>query len=620
MPNTEQNKSTNTPRKILGLFRRYKGLLIAALLLTTISSALQIGIITLVQPFLDDVIPAIKGAASAMPDISNDSDLAPSDMSMVRSFIFLLMMLFIIFGITGGTGLYISILFGQKIVFSLREKILNHLQELSLSFFEDRKTGSIMSWITNDINVFRIFSSNQLNSFVNNFVQVIGSLVICFKTSWELALISLFIIPLLALIIQKAGSSMRKATRRVQDKLADISAVLHETVSAIPIIKSFGTEEHEKDKFATENIGTFKAEMKKARISAILQPSIQLSVALGLCAILFYGLNQMANGEITMGKLFTFVILLQVMAQRATRLGQTYANLNELFAAGDRLFEFLDIKSEITEIENPVEFKDIKGDVTFKNVNFAYDKKNLVLKNIDLDVPSGKVIALVGPSGAGKSSMAKLLPRFYDPTGGEILIDGTDIKTASIDSLRAQLGIVPQETILFSTTIKENIAYGRLDASTDEIIAAAKAANAHEFIESLPDGYSTIVGERGSKLSGGQAQRVSIARAILKNPRILILDEATSSLDAQSEELVQQALEKLMAGRTTFIIAHRLTTIQNADEIIVLSAGEIAQRGTHDQLLNTDGIYRNLYQMQTVDTNGDIDQPIKMELTEDTPQ
>jgi subfamily B ATP-binding cassette protein MsbA len=613
MKKREKDKYAGTPAKIVGLFRSHGALLIIALFLTALSSGMNIGIITMVQPFLDDVIPEVGGTVfqstpvdADVQSVSNGVE-SSTDMPKVKSFIYLLMWMFVVYAVTHGAGLYISILFGQKIVMKLRENIFSHLQELNLGFFEDRQTGSIMSWITNDVNVFRMFSSNQLNSFVTNFVQVVGAFVVCVVTSWKLALISFFIIPVLGFVIQKAGSRMRKATRRVQENLSKISAILQEVVSAIPIVKSFGTEEHEIKRFAVENVDTFHAEMKKAKISAVLQPTIQMVVAIGLFAILLYGLHQMSRGEITMGKLFTFVILLQVMAQRAQRLGQTYANLNELLAAGDRLFEFLDVKTDIVEIDNPVVLADVKGDVTFQNVSFSYDDSELVLKNIDVDVPAGKVVALVGPSGAGKSSMAKLLPRFYDSTSGEILVDGVDIKTASIKSLRAQLGIVPQETILFSTTIRENIAYGRLDASMEEIINASKAANAHEFITKLPDGYDTLVGERGSKLSGGQAQRVSIARAILKNPRILILDEATSSLDAQSEELVQQALEKLMAGRTTFIIAHRLTTIQNADEIIVLSQGEIAQRGTHEELMSVDGIYRNLYQMQSVGANGDID-------------
>jgi len=471
----------------------------------------------------------------------------------------------------------------------------------------EQQTGGIMSWLTNDINVFRMFSSNQLNSFVQNSVLVLGALIGLFFISWQLALVSFCIVPLLGVVIHYAGSRMRKATRRVQEKLSDISSVLHEVISAIQIVKSFGMESHEVGRFKNENVQTYKAEMKKAWISALLQPAIQMVVAIGIMVILLIGINQLSNGILQTGQLIVFVTFLHIVSDKGKRLGQTYANLNELFAAGDRIFEFLDVKSDIVEIENPVELADVKGDVTFRNLSFSYDNSDLVLKNINIAVPSGKVIALVGPSGAGKSSMGKLLPRFYDPTGGQVLVDGVDIKTASIKSLRAQLGIVPQETILFSTTIRENIAYGRLDASMEDIIEAAKAANAHEFITKLPDGYDTLVGERGSKLSGGQAQRVSIARAILKNPRILILDEATSSLDAQSEELVQQALEKLMAGRTTFIIAHRLTTIKNADEIIVLSQGEIAQRGTHEELMGVDGIYRNLYQMQSVGANGDID-------------
>jgi subfamily B ATP-binding cassette protein MsbA len=522
----------------------------------------------------------------------------------VYNFMYLIMILFIFHGLTRGMGLYLSSKFGQAIVYNLREMIFNHLQELDLAFYEDKKTGGIMSYFTNDINVFRVFAAQLLNSFVENFILVIGALIGLFFISWPLALISFCVVPVLAYIINYAGNAVRKTTRIVQDKLSDISAFLQEVVSATQIIRSFGTESHEIKRFQRENIATYRAEMRKASITAFLQPVIQIVVAVGIFIILVNAINQLSTGELSTGQLIVFVGFLVLISERGKRLGHTYAEINELFSAADRVFEFTDEKVNIVEIENPTVFGDISGDVKFHNVHFSYDGKDKVLRNIDLEVPPGRIVAVVGPSGAGKSSLIKLLPRFYDIQDGEILVDGVNIKNASIKSLRAQMSIVPQQTILFSTSVKENISYGKFDASMDEIIDAAKAANAHDFIEKLPEGYNTIVGERGSKLSGGQAQRIAIARAILKNPRILILDEATSSLDAQSEELVQQALEKLMRGRTTFIIAHRLTTIHNAHEIIVLQNGEIVQRGNHDALMSVDGLYRNLYQVQVTEGNG----------------
>jgi subfamily B ATP-binding cassette protein MsbA len=618
MKETRTDSHPQTPRKILRLFLPYKGLLIAALLMTALSSSMNLAMIGMVRPFIDGFVgdaPHSK-TLSIIPGFSSQSEQLketdqPSkdpvhgiDVSRVKNIIFIIMTLFIMFGITSGIGMYLSSLCGQRIVLDLRMKVFSHLQELSLSFFENRQTGGIMSWVTNDINVFRTFSTTLLNGFIDNFVQVFGALAINFALSWKLSLISLFIIPLLGWVINNYGKRMRTSTRRVQDRLSDISSVLHESISAIQVVKAFGTEKYENERFSDQNKKAFKAEMYRAKITAILHPAIQLVVAIGILAILFVGIHEVrVNPKFTFGSLFVFVALLSVVSERGRRLGSTYGSINELYSAGDRLFELLEEKPKLAEIENPIELKNVEGNVTFNNVSFSYDGIDTVLQDINLDVPKGKVVAFVGPSGAGKSSLVKLIPRFYDPTKGSILIDGIDIKNVTFSSLTAQLGIVPQETILFGTSVKENIAYGRLDATETEIIEAAKAANAHEFIEKLPLGYETVVGERGSKLSGGQAQRISIARAILKNPRILILDEATSSLDAQSEELVQQALEKLMQGRTTFIIAHRLTTIHNAHEIVVLKSGRIVQRGTHDELMKEDGLYRNLYKVQVqVDT------------------
>ena len=626
-PTLKEDKSKQTPRKIVRLFRPHVPLLIVAVLFTSIGSGLQLALYTMIQPFFDKVVTQSANTeavaeksdssqpSSSMnlqnPDVLSEFETivkkAPIqipkpkiDTKNLRGLILQVMLLFVLSGLAHVPGMYLSTLFGQRIVLDLRGKIFNHLQELNLSFFEDRKTGEMMSWITNDVNVFRNFTSNQLSSFFQNAVQVVGALAVIYYTSWTLTIISILILPLLGYLIHQAGVRMRKASRYVQGKLADISAILQEVISAIQIIRSFGTETYEIGRFRNENEQTYRAEMKKAKITAVLTPSIQVVVAVGLLAILLFGINQVSAGAMTLGKLLTFVVLLQVMSDRTMRLGQTYANLQELYGAGDRLFELLDEKSGIVEIKSPVRLKETKGEVTFDNVTFSYSSGEIVLNNINLGVPAGKVIALVGPSGAGKTSLVKLIPRFYDPIGGRVLIDGIDIRTVTLKSLREQLGIVPQETILFSSSIRDNIAYGKLDANNEEIEAAAIAANADEFISKLPEGYDTIVGERGSKLSGGQAQRISIARAILKNPRILILDEATSSLDARSEELVQKALETLMKGRTTFIIAHRLTTIHNADEIIVLKSGCIVQRGTHDELLAQDGIYRSLYQMQVL--------------------
>jgi subfamily B ATP-binding cassette protein MsbA len=406
-------------------------------------------------------------------------------------------------------------------------------------------------------------------------------------------------LPLITLIINKFNIKIRRVSKKAQIKIADISNVLQETISAVRVVKSFGREEYEYNRFREENEENFRAKVKNAQYEAVISPVVEFLAAIAFTAILWYGGFDVYHGRMAPAALITFFTVLLAISQPLTSLTKLSSTVQQALAAAERIFEILDVKNHIQEKEDPLVIEDIKGSVKFEGVFFAYKENEEVLEDINLEVNPGEVVALVGPSGAGKTTLVDLLFRFYDPDRGKIYIDEIDIKEISLASLRKHIGIVPQETVLFSGSISDNIAYGDLQASDEEIEAAARAANAHDFIMSFPEGYDTIVGERGVGLSGGQKQRIAIARAILKDAKILILDEATSALDAESEALVQDALENLMINRTTFVIAHRFSTIKRANKIVVMDKGHIVEMGDHQSLMDRKGLYYRLYQGQT---------------------
>ena len=415
---------------------------------------------------------------------------------------------------------------------------------------------------------------------------------------WKLTLLTLVIVPLVVFTIRFFGSRLRGAGHRVQGKMADITALLEESVSGIRIIRSFNREEFEIERFMEQNDSNFWALMSTVRLTALLTPFIQFFAAIAVTAIIWYGGMSVIDGEMTAGSLIAFLIYAINLANPVRRISEIYGDIQKSLAAADRVFETLDTEPDVKEKPDAIELPKVQGEICFNHVNFSYDEDHPALIDFNLDVKPGEVVALVGPSGAGKSTVTNLLPRFYDVTDGSITIDGTDIRDVTFSSLRQQIGLVPQETMLFNASIRENILYGRLDATDEEIELAAKAANAEEFILQLPQGYDTLVGDRGNSLSGGQRQRIAIARAILKDPRILILDEATSALDTESEKIVQVALERLMEGRTSIVIAHRLSTIRDADKIVVIDHGRIVEEGTHTGLLNKGGLYAHLHAVQ----------------------
>ncbi len=495
---------------------------------------------------------------------------------------------------------YLSKYVSHKVMRDLRNDLYTHLQNLSLSFYNASKTGEIISRVTNDVKVLEDAIVKSTVSLIYETLTVIGGFIYLLYLNYRLTIFLLIIFPLIILIVVNLNKKIRNKSREVQMKIADVSDILQETLAAIRVVKSFGREEYEQKRFSRENQANFEATVKNSQYKAALSPLVEFSSALGFTLVLWFGGLEVMRGTMRPAELIAFFTMLITLSNPLRSVAKINATIQTALAAADRVFETLDRSQIIKSPVEAVELEKIRGRVTFDNVSFAYDEE-LVLSEINLDVRPGEAVALVGPSGAGKSTLVDLIPRFYDPTKGRIMIDDHDIRKVELNSLRGQIGIVPQETILFSGTIQDNISYGNLEAGEDDIRAAARSSNSHDFIQELPEGYQTEIGERGVGLSGGQQQRIAIARAVLKDPAILIFDEATSSLDTRSEELVQEALKNLMEDRTTFIIAHRLNTVINANRIIVLQQGRIVESGNHENLINQEGIYSRLFRRQFVE-------------------
>ena len=527
-----------------------------------------------------------------------DKVLADKDMVMLYVICVSIVVVFLIRGIFYYGQSYLVSYIGQKVVIDVREVMFRKFQRMPMAYFDKHQTGETMSYITNDVSAIQSALVDQLIEMVTEGSILIGSIVMMVYLDWKLSLLTLVVIPLVGQAMKIFGRKLKRNGTVIQERAADITSLLQESISSIRVVKSFVREEYEIKRFINQNILNFQAAMKNVQLTSLLTPTVEFLAAVSVTFIVGFGGYEVVNGQMTAGALVAFLTYAVNLANPVKRLARVYGNLQRAMAAVDRVFAVIDLPEPIRDKEGAKDLPKIEGHVKVEHVTFGYKEGVNALEDVSLEVKPGQMIAFVGPSGAGKSTIANLIPRFYEINSGAISIDGQDIRDVTVASLREQIGIVPQETMLFSTTVMENIRYGRLDATDEEVIEAAKAANADAFIRELPQGYDTPIGERGLNLSGGQRQRMSIARAILKNPRILILDEATSALDTESEKIVQAALDSLMVGRTSFVIAHRLSTIFNADQIYVIDGGRIKEHGTHEELLAKNGLYSHLYNIQ----------------------
>lgn len=565
--------------RILSYIKPYLPRLIAAAICTVLAAAGNLYVPWIIKDVIDKV-------------------LADKNAEMLNIIAAGIIIIFFIRGVCFYGQNYLMSYVGERVIIDIRSAVYKKLQRLSVSFYDKNKTGTIMSYVTNDVSALQSAMVQNTIDMITEGSVLIGSITAMVYLDWKLTLFTFCTFPFVLWLMDFFGKRIRKSGRRIQECTADITSILQETVSSARVIKSFVREDYEIERFCNQNFTNFRANMKNAQLMALLTPVIEFVAAIGVTAIIWYGGHGVINGDLTAGSLVAFLVYAVNISNPVKRLTRVIGSIQKALAAAQRVFDVLDMKEEIAEIPGAKVLPQIDGQVEFKNVSFAYAKEEQVIKNVSFAVKPGEVIGIVGPSGAGKSTIANLLPRFYDVTSGSILIDGYNIAEVTLASLREQVGIVPQETVLFNGTLYDNILYGRLEATREEVEAAAKAANAHNFIMEFPNGYQTMLGDRGLNLSGGQRQRIAIARALLKNPRVLILDEATSALDTESERIVQEALDRLMVGRTSFVIAHRLSTIKNADKILVLQKGRIVETGTHEELIANNKLYSHLYNIQ----------------------
>ena len=576
--NTQSSKLWAALKRIFAFSEPYRLRLVGALVMSSIGA-----LVALVVPL------GLRELLNAVFEEANRSSL---DMLTIG-----LVVLFLIQAAVSFGGTYLLEWVGERVVTDLRKRVYAHLHRLSLSFFADRRTGDLTSRLTNDVSSIRTAVTSSLSEALTQTLSLVGSVTVMVILNWRLSLIIFGVVPAVVGTAIYFGRKVRSLSRRVQDRLADSTAVAEEALAAIRVVKSFARSRFEIDRYDDAVEDLFETARSRVVLRAVFSSIVSLLFFSALTGIFWYGGLEVLAGRLTAGDLVAFIFYAFAIARSVGGMSRLYSDFNSAAGASERLFDLLDTEPSIQDAPDAADLPPIDGRIRFENVTFAYDEEP-VLTNISLEVDAGQTVALVGPSGAGKTTLMSLLPRFYDPQDGSIHIDGRDIRSVTLRSLRSQIATVSQEVELFHTTIRENIRYGRLDASDSAVEEAAHAANAHDFIAGFPDGYETEVGERGMKLSGGQRQRIAIARALLRDARLLLLDEATSSLDSASEALVQEALDRLMENRTTFVIAHRLATVRGADRIVVMDEGSIVETGTHAELVDDGGLYSHLAELQ----------------------
>jgi subfamily B ATP-binding cassette protein MsbA len=532
-----------------------------------------------------------------------DDIFIKKDISALSYLPFVIVAVFAVRGLMNFGQSYLTDYVGLRIVTDIRNAINHHLQSLSLSFFHRHPTGTLISRVNNDVSLVRFALTDSVASFIRDTTSLVVLIVVAFVMDWVLATIAFLVFPASVLPVMRLSRKIKRFTKRGQVTTGNLTTFLQESIQGNRIVKAFGMEQYESERFAQENQRLFRQSMRASRIKALVAPAMEMLAAFAIGAVVWYGGFSVIGGGRTQGEFMAFMTAMFLMYQPFRHLTRTFALIQQGLAGAERVFEILDVEPDIRDRPGARPAPRLLQGVQFHSVSFGYGRK-MVLKNINLQISLGEVVALVGISGVGKSTLADLVPRFYDVTSGEITIDGVDIREVTLESLRSQIGIVSQHTFLFNDTVRNNIAYGDRSKDMNHIVAAAKAAHAHDFIMAMPQGYDTVIGEMGMKLSGGQRQRLAIARALLKDAPILILDEATSALDAESERLVQDALEILMRQRTTLVIAHRLSTIHKANRIAVLVDGVIVEEGTHEELLARKSEYSRLYTLQLLEDEG----------------
>jgi subfamily B ATP-binding cassette protein MsbA len=570
----------NTYRRLLHYIIPYRYKLLLSLILSVIIAAAMPAIALLVKNVMDGVFIA-------------------KDMVMLYFIVIAVISIYLVKSVCDYFSFYFMNDVGQRVIMDLRNALYSHIQTLSMPYFIRTPTGVLISRITNDVNLVQLSVTESVTDFIRQSLTLLGLVAAVFWRDWRLAIIAMFVFPLVIYPINKFGQRLKRYSTKGMKVMGNVMSILDEAISGIRIVKAYNMEEYEKGRFSVENRNFYQNWMKRIKMRAISGPLMELIGGLASAFLLWYGGLRVIRGAMTPGEFMSFLTALSMLYAPIRKLNKVNIEIQEGIAAARRIFDLIDTKPEVVEKSDARELSRVEGDFEFKDVWFSYTGDDLyALQEISFRAEKGKQVALVGESGSGKSTIANLLPRFFDVSSGQILVGGADIRDVTFSSLRDNIAMVTQEMILFNDTIKANIAYGTKNSSMDEIIEAAKSANAHDFIINQKDGYDTVVGESGVRLSGGQKQRLCIARAIIKDAPILILDEATSALDTESEREVQAALDRLMKGRTTLVIAHRLSTIIGADWIIVLNKGQISEQGTHDGLLKKDGLYARLYNLQ----------------------